>query len=65
MIKHSINHVKGIDRLIHDIHPEAKVAECDIIGMDLQVYKRCADPKPGQHELFNSAIIGKNKNIVA
>ena len=65
MIVHVMAHIEDIDRLIHNVHPEARVSFCDLIGMDLQIYKRCEDPKPGQQDLFNTAILEINHKIGA
>ena len=39
MVDHIMNHIEGIDRLVRNVHTEAKVTYCDLIGMDLHVYK--------------------------
>ena len=65
MVYHIMNHIEIIDSLIRRVHSEPKVTYCDIIGMDLQAYKWCEDPKPGQQNTFNNAILEINQKIVA
>ena len=64
MVKHILSHIEGIDQLIRRVHPEATVAYCDLIGMDMQVYKYCEDPTEGKQDLFNNAILTINQKIV-
>ena len=64
MVKHVMGQLEDIDKRIRDIHPTAKIAYSDIIGMDMLAYKWCNDPTPEQQYAFNVAIMEINRMIV-
>ena len=64
MVKHVLGQLEDIDKRIRAIYPKAKVAYCDIIGMDMLAYNWCLDPTPEQQYDFNLAIMEINRGIV-
>ena len=41
MTSHLMAEFNSVDNLIRSIHGNVRVAYCDIIGMDMEVYKYC------------------------
>ena len=64
MTSHLMAEFNSVDNLIRSIHGNVRVAYCDIIGMDMEVYKYCTNPTPRQQDIFDSAIIETNRQIV-
>ena len=46
-------------------YPGARVCYSELIGMDLLEYKNIDNPFPGQHDIFDAAIMDINTKIVA
>ena len=57
MVKHVMDQFEDIDKRKRDIHPNAKIAYSDIIGLDMLACKWCLDPTPEQQYAFNVAIM--------